>query len=464
MDEKDASELINFTPRSTDIVTRLGSREHADGMISSVLSAGTLKRQNGAETVICAANNFLYNATTFGASATSLAATTSNAWQFQQFLNVLVCVNGVNAPRQWDGTTLGAPTWSGSGLTTSNLIDVTAHKSRLWFIESNTGNAWYGGLRATTGTLTQFPVDALISGALFAICTISRQTPAGDSSQLVFISDVGDVLVYDGDVTTSLILVARAKIPRLVSRRSYVLFGQDVLFLTTSGLISLSSVLATPVNNVLTNKINERLVKDIQLTGNLFGWDMLFVPDLQLIYINVPLTSTTSKQYVFNVSNGAFAEYRGMNAFCWALFKNKPFFGTTGGRLFESDFGFSDASTPISYKAVSAPTFLGARGTKKRVSRIKPTLRFSTSTSPRFTLYPLDDPRGRQSVVPCTLNATLWSSPWGSPWGSDESVKSDWVVTSGYAEAYQLELSGELSTGQIRYQGCRFLFEQGNSL
>jgi hypothetical protein len=463
MPENDAETLINFFPRTSDIITRRGSLEHCDSTTATMVkSLARLIEADGAQTLIAGSGNKLYDVTTATPSLEYTA--TTDIFQFVEFGNELFFVNGVDSCQKWDGSSMATVTWTGSGLTATDLIDVTAFKSRLWFIEKNTGSAWYGGLRAKTGALTEFDLSGLVDGALYTAASISRQTSAGDTSQIAFFSSAGDVLIYDGDPASSLVLVGRATMPKLLSRKSIASYGQDLLLLTEAGVIPLSSLFSAPTPYVVTDKINRRLIEEVELYSGLYGWQVFFYAAGRQILINVPTSTITAKQYVINLDSGAFSEYQGMNAFSWSMFGNKPHFGKYDGTVHTADTGYADDGTPISYKYRSAPTFLGSRTNVKKVSRVKPYITVTRTHNPTYSLQDLYSDSKSSVETEVVKDVTLWGSPWGSSWATDMLATDVWEVLPGHGKAFILEIEGSNSLGSLTLQGIEILFERGNGL
>jgi len=464
MPETDAQALINFYPRTSDIITRRGYQQHcnsASGAIISTLAA--LIESDGTETLLAGTGTDLYDVTT--ATPALAASTTSDVFQWCEFGNELFLVNGVDACQKWDGSSAASVTWTGSGLTATDLVDVHPFKSRLWFAEKNSASAWYGGLRAKSGALTEFDLTGLMSGSLYLIATVSRQTGAGDTSQIVFFSTSGDVLVYDGDPASSLVLVGRAKTSRLLSRQSVASFGQDLLLLTESGVVALSSLLNSPSPFPITDKINKAILSDVATYRSLYGWQVLFYPTENQVLINVPTTTSTSKQYVTNLTSGAFAEYSGVHAKSWCMFEGKPHFGTSGGIVHTFDSGTSDNGNTIPYIYVSAPTFLGARGVKKRVSRIAPCISVESST--QAPVYEVGGVYSSESdSIEDTLSSgiTPWGASWGDAWSVPYQVYDSWHSISTRDDGIVVKISGDSTSGRLAIDGIKFLYDLGNYL
>jgi hypothetical protein len=96
MPENDAETLINFFPRTSDIITRRGSLEHCDSTTATMVkSLARLIEADGAQTLIAGSGNKLYDVTTATPSLEYTA--TTDIFQFVEFGNELFFVNGVDS-------------------------------------------------------------------------------------------------------------------------------------------------------------------------------------------------------------------------------------------------------------------------------------------------------------------------------------------------------------------------------
>ena len=196
----DAVILDNWFPRQSDVTVRGGYTLHCDTGegANSVLTLAEWKASTNRK-LVAAVNGKLVNVST-STPSTIGSGYTNNRWKWVNFSERLFLVNGTDAPLDWDGTTLTSTNWSGSGLTISNLSDVTVFKERLFFIEKNTLNFWYAGLQSITGTLTKFPLQytGSFGGTLQGIGTITSDGGEGRDDLIAFFLSSGEVIIYQG--------------------------------------------------------------------------------------------------------------------------------------------------------------------------------------------------------------------------------------------------------------------------
>ena len=81
---------------------------------------------------------------------------TNSRWRSANMNGQGILVNGFDAPLRIDS--MGdwvAHGYSGTGLTVTDLYQVLVFKNRLFFLEKDSANLWYGDLDAITGPLSK---------------------------------------------------------------------------------------------------------------------------------------------------------------------------------------------------------------------------------------------------------------------------------------------------------------------
>ncbi|MGA1023207.1 MAG: hypothetical protein ACO3S8_00715, partial [Aquiluna sp.] len=110
----------------------------------------------GVSELVAAAGGTLYDAT--GSSGVVLeSGLLGNKWQTTVINGRMILVNGVDAPRIYDGSTVTIGTYNATypteTLVPSKLVQVCQYKSRLYFVERDSTNVWYGDTATITGNL-----------------------------------------------------------------------------------------------------------------------------------------------------------------------------------------------------------------------------------------------------------------------------------------------------------------------
>lgn len=319
-------------------------------------------------------------------------AITSARWQYTGFTNAfnnfLVLVNGADDPLTYDGTTWANPTYTpeaGDTLDPADLISVIQHQRRLWFVESGSTSAWFGGVDEIQGTLTRFDFGELFpqGGYLMALGSWTVDNGQGVNDFLVAISSEGDVAVYEGYDPNSVdfVLVGRYRIGAPLGRRCMTRYIGDLLILTREGVVPCSTMIsmreASEVTTYITDKIQALISNATAEYAAEFGWEMLYVPELNQLYVNVPDTSG-QKQFVMNTITKAWCRFTGYPALCFALFDQQPFFGTSSGvgqgysNYYDDYNPDTEEGTAVQGKAIQAFNYYGLPGRQKRFLLVRP--------------------------------------------------------------------------------------------
>jgi hypothetical protein len=482
MPPQDAILLDNYFPALGSVKLRKGYRVHTTGGMGGD-QVDTLAEWAGSASrkLIGCANGNIYNCSTFNTTASSLASGyTSDRWQTVMFRGSLHFANGADAPQAFDGTSISAPAWTGPTLTT--LIHVNIYRSRMYFVEKESFSVWYGGVNAVSGALTEFDMQSLFKkgGQLSFMATWTRDSGQGMDDLAVFVSDQGELLVYQGaypnDSTWS--LIGRFETLRPVSRRSYVGLGADVLVSTYGGIIPLTAVmhygLGEQTNYSISKKIDGILPETTAVYGANFGWEMLIYPNGDYGLINVPLAvgaNAQSWQFVWNTSTGAWCRFKGQNALTWTLYNDRPYFGTASGTVMQADYGSSDGSTgalEIDGSAIMADVqgayhAYGSPGRLKRFLNIQPLV--ATNNDLTLSLEMFVDYRNRflDAVASSSAGGAIWDvAAWDDEDWSDATVTGNaWYGASGVGHVGSIRMASLTTSNEIEIQGFNVIFEPG---
>lgn len=377
-----AIRLDNWIPQTGFCELRKGQMSHATGIGSGAvealmsLTAGTTKR------LIAAGNGALYDATSSGAVGAALASSlSSNRWQHATFNNRLFMFNGADTPRDYDGSTVSVTSWSGSGLTNSNLIDVAVFKERLFMLEKDTANVWYAGLKAITGTLTKFDLSMVHpnGGNLAAVGTMTLDGGTGIEDLIAFIFEAGSVAIYAGTDPGSAAnwaLVGIFAIGCPIGRRCTVQNGPDLNVITENGYIPLLETARHRRTNpagATSDLIRDEVTRAAQSYGSNFGWQSVLYPKSSLLIFNVPLVEGgQAHQHVMNLTNRSWCRFTGQPAGCWVVHDKSLFFGSNDGAVYKADSGLSDNGSNIESDGQTAYDYFGSRNSNKKFTLARP--------------------------------------------------------------------------------------------
>lgn len=477
MPPTDAVILTNFIPTPTACVQRMGFTKWATGFSTEVNTVMALDTVTTTKLLAaCGAN--IYDISVAGAIGAAVqAGLTSDKWQHVTFTNssgnYLYMVNGLDAPRYWDGTT-----WTNAALTgpanINFLINVNSHMNRMWFVEKNTMTAWYGATSAIAGALTAFYLTGVsrLGGYLMAIATWTIDAGEGMDDMIVFITSNGEAIIYKGTnpaVAADWSLVGVFEIGTPIGRRCYEKYKGDLLVICQEGVTPLaqglqSSRLDPRVN--LTDKIQYATATAINAYGGSFGWQITTLPSQNLVILNVPVGLGSQQQFVMNTINGAWCNFTGWPANCWELSGNYAFFGANGyvGKAFD---GLVDYTSNINGEGLQSFNYFGQTGRLKRFTMMRPILRTSGNPAAICTInVDYDTTTGGTPLTFVGNSAASWDSAlWDvGLWGSDVAVSALWqgVNAIGYCGAPHLKTAAQNIA--VQWVATDIVMERGDVL
>lgn len=482
MSPKDATVLKNWFPEANNVALRRGFTSHATGMTTAVDTLMTYHAINGSEKLFAAANNKIYDVTSAGA-ATEVYATsiTSNRWQWFDFsttAQLYVCAfNGVDTPVIYNGSGWTTTSITGS-VTTSTLIGGCVHNERQWLIQKNTLNAWYLAAGAIGGAATKFPMTSVfeLGGQLMAVGTMSvTDTGDGMDDVLVFVSDVGEAVIYAGTDPASASTWTKKgnyRIGEPLGRRCVTKLGGDLIVLTNDGATSMRQIMTydrSQENQVaVTAKISDLFNDAARSYGDHFGWQAIIYPKNHSAIFNVPdVEGSRQTQYVQNTITGAWCSFADMNANCWALLNDELYFGGNSGVVYKADTGYSDNGSNINADMKGAFSYFGSRGQNKLFSMIRPLLLTSGDAGILIGVnVDFDNVQPTGTLTPSTTETGVWQSGlWGTAkWGGAGILVRDWKTIGriGFCAAPRLKVS--TNGARVYVNGFDIVSEAGGQL
>lgn len=473
MDKKDAIELENWFPQAGYVELRGGMSEHASGVGAG--NVETVMSYEGATKVrlLAASSTNIYNATTAG-TATSLASSLSSGrWQWTNFNNHLLMVNGADTPRKYDGSAVSTATYTGSGLTPANLIDVMEFKGRLFFVEKDTQSFWYGSINSLTGALAEFDLSFVgnFGGSLLTMGTWTRDGGNGQDDLFCAIMTSGEVIVYEGSDpsdSTAWSKVGTYRMGRPVGRRAVTKYGADLVVATEDGYMPLSAVLptgATRSDLAISDKIRGAVNEAIGSYGSNFGWQMTLYPKGQKLIVNVPVVASSEfEQHVMNTQTGAWCLFTGWDSHCYTVHDGDLYFGGASGKVYLADTGTADGSTDIIGDAKTSFQYFGGRGLLKKFNMIRPIMS-SDGDLPLAAALNVDFEDTTPTLVPSTVESTgtEWDAgTWDDfDWAGGLNITKQWISVQGLGYSAAVKVRTQTGAQQIRWYSTDVLFEKG---
>lgn len=416
-----------------------------------------------------------------------VSSLTNGDWCVTQFATsggvFLRAVNGEDTPLVYDGSTWGTSPAITAGSTSlsdpATLSSVWAFKSRLFFTQAGSLDAYYLPPDQIGGDVSVFPLGGVFTrgGSLLFGATWSLATNFGLVASCIFVTTEGEVAVYSGTDPGSAdtwSLVGVYRIGRPMGKKAFIRAGGDIVIATDLGFIPVSlavqrdvaalapGAVSFPIEDVWNKETAERY----EATWSCETW-----PTGQLTLIALPRPSgSSSRMLAANVRTGAWTVITGWDARSIAVFGTRAFIGSTDGRILEIDVTGSDDGAP--YTATYVPLFedLGSPAATKvsLMGRL-------TYKAPREVNERLSMQANYQITLPVVPDATtiVDESLWGSAiWGASRWALPRDPVTfhnwrscggQGYALAPAVMItSGSLSAPDVEIISVEYTYIEGD--
>jgi len=440
MSPTDAVKLDNWIPGINKVYTRDGYASHSTGVGAGAVQTLAEYHSGATRKLLACGGGAIYDSTSSGAATSKASGFTNNIWSTANFSGKLFLFNGDDAPQEYDGSTVSASSWSGSGLTPADLDGVNVFKNRLFMWNSETQDFWYATIDAVSGALTKFPLSRItgFGGNLVAMTTWTIDSGTGVDDLAVFIMSSGNVVVYAGTDpgdADAWAIQGIYNIGQPLDKRAVVRIGGDLLIATTDDYSSLTSVLRKGHLGG-SSKLSGAVQSSASANKDGAGWQGILSPKHSLVLFNVPNSDGSFDQHVINTTSGAPCRFKDIPSNCWSLYSDDLYFGGGGGVVYKYT-GDNDNSSSIEADAIQAWSMMGSP-TRKRVAAIRHIIE-STSTSLSYEVGIGFD--FQQISTPSPSVTTGSSSPWDTspwdvtPWGADSIINTDWKVAGGTGQS-----------------------------
>lgn len=466
-----ARRLINWRPSSGQLSARPGLTAHATGLNPSSCKQVAAFRSTTTEKLIAFTTTRIYDVTAAGAATELVNSMTNGNWSTALFGNRLSMVNGADTPRDFDGTTCATVTWTGSGLTATNLVNIAQVRNRIWFCEANQADVWYGGIASISGTVTKFQLSQIVSGGYcMAIGGWSRDAGDGMDDFTVFVMSTGQIAVYQGDPASTFSLVGiyggDDSVPP-IGRRCLIRLGGELLIITRGGLVPVSAMMSGLGLNLQAlepwGKIAPALAADAILHGARTGWQGALHDGF--LYVTVPQSDTLSRQYVLNTRNGAWTVYSGLNCSSVASYGNELYMGLLGSGTVKRHAGDDDDGSEIVCEARGAYVVPSQSYASNQYTACRVKIAASGTVTGVIgvdTDYFEETITGDAVALIEAASETPWGSEWGSPWSSPPENISSWVGVVGVGRSVAVKLKVYVTSSDTKWSVTDVAFKPGN--
>lgn len=491
MPATDAVFLDNFFPRPGDVQLRKGSTGFASVTAGQRLK--TLMGYNapdGTSKLFAAGQAGIYDVSAGGAVGAVASAATEAAWQFVNLSTAggsfLWCCNAVDKARYFNGTAWtvldGVSTPALTGVTSTDVANVSLFKSRLMLCVKDSLSFWYLPVNSVAGAASEFPLGAIFprGGYLMATGTWTLDGGNGPDDYFVAVTSEGEVAVYAGTDPSNAATWALQGVYYIgtpIGRRCLLKFGGDLLLLTVRGLFPLSKALQSPTADTrssISNKISNAWVDYAEQFKDYFGWQPVFFPEASMLLVNIPtlydagVNVQYSYQFVMNTQTRAWCRFLGMPSEAWLVHEGKLYF-TQFNKINEAWTGQEDVDGyPIDGRVKTAFLYPSGRGNRTRATLARPI--FSTSGSPLRVQMGIDTDYAEKDLVAGQisygLTASLWDNvDWDEAVWTSSGIVANWRSIAHYpgrALSLRLRILGKGVT--MSWNATDFVLQKGSML
>lgn len=350
-----------------------------------------------------------------------------------------------------------------TGVDTSTFAYVWTYKNRLFFIQRESFNVYYLPIDSIGGAATAFPMGGefpeggkLIIGSGWSL---DNSGDGGLSEQCIFITDEGEVSVYQGlspDPDQGWTKVGLYKIGKPLGHLAWMRAGGDFIIATDIGYIPLSQAVNRDVAALAPAAVSypiETAWNEAVAARRLSPWHCVSWPDQQMVVVATPTVDNEDPMcLIANARTGGWARFTGWDINCICVFEGRMFFGSANGRVVEAYVTGMDEGVPFTSSFVPQFIDMGSPSSRKISAIGRAVLRGSTDIAAQITAY--NDYNVTFPAPPNAMavsSASVWGGGvWGvSAWGGKvvKKVQTVWrsVSAAGYALAPGLQItSGSL--------------------
>lgn len=486
MPATDAMVMDNFIPHRTGCLLRNGWQYSCESLTDPVVSLFTYNAADSADNKIFAASGGDIWDVTGATAVLSQASTgsTADVWSTTQFALVsgevvLLAVSpgaGYWVYEATSGWTQTTPT-----NLPSDLLSVAVWKNRVWFTENKTSTVWYlQDIDAIDGIAVAFEMGSLLrnGGSIRGLINWTLDSGFGVDDYLVVVGTEGDVGVWQGTDPTSAATFGLKGVwyvgPVPSFGRFFTAYGGDVMLLSELGLVPMSRLINGQFSEIQpgpSSKIQNVLSPLIVEYRDSPSWDIILVPNSDVLIIKLPPQNGVYVQYAMNVNTGSWCTFSNMPMVCTALLNGQLYFGTDDKAIAKGLYGEQDGLTidNLSGTAVRGdiqPAFNSYEmpGRLKKFMMVRPV--FITLQNPGVKLrmntqYDFTGVAGTPSFSGIT--ASEWDSGvWNTAkWSGASNTYERWFGVSGlgYYGAVRMRVRG--LGGSTTLSSYHVLYEPG---
>lgn len=361
-----------------------------------------------------------------------------------------------------------------TGVDSSNFINVNLFKNRLYFTEKDTLSCWYLDVDAISGPASPlyFGGIARNAGYLQAMGTWTLDAGQGADDYAVFVTSMGEVIVYNGtdpDTAETWALKGVWQLGQTFSRRCFFKWSGDLLLLTQDGLVPLASALQSSRLDPRVNLTDKIYYAVSQAATNYFanfGWQINYFASENMLILNIP-TDIGTEQYVMHTITKSWGRFTGITSHCWEVSGDADMhFGSNGfvGTFYDN---LSDDGANITATAQQAYSYFDSPGQLKRFTLVRPILQ-STGGVPSVLCgisvdFDTQSQLGQVSFNPATQTEGIWdASTWDNAvWSGGLITTKIWQGVTGLGYTGSVNLNVASRGIELHWASTDYVMERG---
>jgi len=364
-----------------------------------------------------------------------------------------------------------------TGVNSNRFINVNLFKNRLFFTERDTLTCWYLDVNSIAGAALPlyFGGIARNGGYLQAMGTWTLDAGQGADDYAVFVTSMGEVIVYNGtdpNTADTWALKGVWQLGQTFARRCFFKWAGDLLLFTQDGLVPLASALQSSRLDPRIN-LTDKIFYPISLAATNyyanFGWQINYFASENMLILSIP-TDIGMEQYVMHTITKAWARFTGIQGYCWEVSGDADMhFGSDGvvGTLYSS---LSDNGANISATAQQAYSYFDSVGQLKRFTMVRPILQ-STGGVPAVLCglsvdFDTQSQLGAVSFNPATQSEGIWdTSTWdGNIWAGGLITTKEWQGVTGIGYSGSINLNVAARNIELHWASTDYVMERGGVL
>ena len=364
-----------------------------------------------------------------------------------------------------------------TGLSTTLFSAVWIYKSRMFFLRKDSLTAYYNptvdSIGGAPGAISLAGVMQR-GGSLMIGATWSTDAGDGMDDMCVFVSDQGEVAVYQGSDpsdATAWNLVGVYQMPAPLHKNAIMKAGGNLLVATEQGLIPISSAIRKDIAAVALDSVSLPIEPTWQdyIADRPGKWVVAKWAAKNRGIIGIPDGDETDHAFGMNLQTGAWCRIVGWNINCAVELGGDLYFGTSDGKVMKADSTGADNGSAYYCLYVGLHESINATTAEKVAHMVKTTWRAATDFSYKisfgfnYNYTELSYPSAPVEADTALWDAALWDV---STWPSSQKriASTQWRSTNGhgFAAAPVLQMAmGTATAPNIEFISADLLYETG---